>query len=40
MNKLLAISDLEVDHIIEQVLIRPSSQPFNYSHHQNKVLTP
>ena len=37
METLMAISDLEVDRIIEQVLIRPPSQPYSYSKKTNAL---
>ena len=36
----MAMSDLEVDTIIEKVMIRNTSHPYNYAPHPPHQLTP
>lgn len=40
MQERMAISDLEVDHIIEKVLIKATGQPHDYLTPPNNQLTP
>ena len=40
MQSLMTISDLEVDHIIEKVLIRNNNKPYRYNQPQHHQLTP